>query len=57
MPKEVFGSGHVPTPPAVRAGSFDFVSGQVPVVGSKAVPGGIGPETHAVLEDVKACLA
>ena len=57
MSKEVFGTSHVPLSPAVRAGDFVFVSGQVPVVGGKVVEGGIGPETRAVLENVKACLA
>jgi reactive intermediate/imine deaminase len=57
MSKEVFGSSHVPLSPAVRAGDFVFVSGQVPVADGKVVAGGIGPETRAVLENVKACLA
>lgn len=57
MSKEVFGTSHVPLSPAVRAGDFVFVSGQVPVVNGAVVPGGIGPETRAVLDHVKACLA
>ena len=56
MSKEVFGTSHVPLSPAVRAGDFVFVSGQVPVVDGQVVPGGIGPETRAVLENVKRCL-
>jgi len=56
MSREVFGSSHVPLSPAVRAGDFVFVSGQVPVVAGQIVPGGIGPETRAVLENVKSCL-
>jgi len=56
MTKEVFGTSHVPLSPAVRAGDFVFVSGQVPVEDGKVVPGGIGPETRAVLDKVKACL-
>jgi len=31
MKKQVFGTSHVPLSPAVRAGDFVFVSGQVPV--------------------------
>ena len=37
MSKEVFGTSHVPLSPAVRAGDFVFVSGQVPVVDGKVV--------------------
>jgi reactive intermediate/imine deaminase len=54
--KQVFGSSHVPLSPAVRAGDFVFVSGQVPVVDGQIVPGGIAAETRAVLENVKKCL-
>jgi 2-iminobutanoate/2-iminopropanoate deaminase len=57
MTKEHFGTSHVPLSPAVRAGDFVFVSGQVPVVEGKVVPGGIAAETRAVLENVKRCLA
>jgi 2-iminobutanoate/2-iminopropanoate deaminase len=39
--KQVFGTSHVPLSPAVRAGDFVFVSGQVPVVDGRIVPGGI----------------
>ncbi|TGV59892.1 RidA family protein, partial [Mesorhizobium sp. M00.F.Ca.ET.149.01.1.1] len=31
MPKQCFGTSHVPLSPAVRAGDFVYVSGQVPV--------------------------
>ena len=58
MPKECFGSSAVPLSPAVRAGDFVFVSGQVPVgADGKVVPGGIGAETRAVLANVRAALA
>jgi reactive intermediate/imine deaminase len=57
MVKEVFGSSHVPLSPAVRAGDFVFVSGQVPVVDGHVVAGGIAAETRAVLENVRAALA
>ncbi len=58
MTKQCFGKAAVPLSPAVRAGDFVFVSGQVPVGGDgKVVPGGIGPETRAVLDNVKAALA
>jgi reactive intermediate/imine deaminase len=57
MGKQVFGTSHVPLSPAVRAGDFVFVSGQVPVRDGKVVAGGIAAETRAVLENVRACLA
>jgi reactive intermediate/imine deaminase len=57
MTHQTFGTSHVPLSPAVRAGDFVFVSGQVPVVDGQVVPGGIGPETRAVLENVRKCLA
>jgi 2-iminobutanoate/2-iminopropanoate deaminase len=57
MGKQVFGTSHVPLSPAVRAGDFVFVSGQVPVVDGKVVAGGIAAETRAVLENVRAALA
>lgn len=58
MPKQVFGKSHVPLSPAVRAGDFVFVSGQVPV-GSDGivVKGGITEQTEQVLANVKAALA
>ncbi|TIU89804.1 MAG: RidA family protein, partial [Mesorhizobium sp.] len=31
MPKQCFGTSHVPLSPAVRAGDMVYVSGQVPV--------------------------
>ena len=49
---------HVPLSPAVRAGDFVYVSGQVPV-GSDGivVKGGITEQTEQVLANVKAALA
>ena len=56
--KQVFGSSHVPLSPAVRAGDFVFVSGQVRVrADGTVVDGGIEPQTRQVLENVKAALA
>ena len=52
-----FGTSHVPLSPAVRAGDFIFVSGQVPMIDGNVVPGGIAAETRAVLDHVKRCLA
>lgn len=54
--KKTFGTSHVPLSPAVRAGDFVFVSGQVPVVEGRVVKGGIAAETRAVLENVRAAL-
>lgn len=56
--KQVFGSSHVPLSPAVRAGDFVFISGQVPVrPDGTMVDGGIESQTRQVLENVKAALA
>lgn len=57
MPKQVFGSAHVPLSPAVRAGDFVYVSGQVPVVDGNIVSGGVDAETRAVLDNMKSVLA
>ncbi len=58
MKKQVFGTSHVPLSPAVRAGDFVYVSGQVPVdAQGNVVPGGIKEQTRQVLENVKATLA
>ncbi len=54
--KQHFGTSHLPLSPAVRAGDFVFVSGQVPVVDGKVVEGGIAAETRAVLGNVRAAL-
>jgi 2-iminobutanoate/2-iminopropanoate deaminase len=56
--KQVFGASHVPLSPAVRAGDFIFISGQVPTGPEGSVAdGGIEPQTRQVLENVKAALA
>ena len=56
--KQVFGTSHVPLSPAVRAGDFIFVSGQVPVQPDGTMAGGgIETQTRQVLENVKAALA
>lgn len=58
MPKECFGTSHVPLSPAVRAGDFVYVSGQVPVGSNgEVVAGGIEAQTRQVLDNVKAALA
>ena len=58
MTKECFGTAHVPLSPAVRAGDFVYVSGQVPVDSSgRIVPGDAGAQTDAVIENIKAALA
>ncbi|WP_183854080.1 Rid family hydrolase [Prosthecomicrobium pneumaticum] len=58
MSKQTFGTSHVPISPAVRAGDFVYVSGQVPVgPDGKLVTGGIEEQTAQVLENIKAALA
>ncbi|MBA3517052.1 MAG: RidA family protein [Rhizobiales bacterium] len=58
MTKEHFGKSHVPLSPAVRAGDFVYVSGQVPTgLDGKVVAGGIEEQTRQVLENMKAALA
>lgn len=58
MTKQHFGTSHVPLSPAVRAGDFIFVSGQVPVDASGSPVGGdIAKQTRQSLENVKAALA
>jgi reactive intermediate/imine deaminase len=58
MRKQVFGTSHVPLSPAVRAGDFIYVSGQVPVdAQGNIVAGGVKEQTRQVLENVKAALA
>lgn len=57
MAKQCFGTAAVPLSPAVRAGDFVFVSGQVPVgADGQVVSGGVGAETRAVMANVKATL-
>lgn len=58
MAKQCFGKSHVPLSPAVRAGDFVFVSGQVPVDShGLVVSGGIGEQTEQVLSNVRSALA
>ena len=58
MPKQCFGSSHVPLSPAVRAGDFVYVSGQVPVRSDGTMAaGGIAEQTEQVLSNVEAALA
>ena len=58
MKREHFGKSHVPLSPAVRAGDFIYVSGQVPVGADGAVvAGGIEGQTRQVMENIKAALA
>ena len=58
LSKQCFGKSHVPLSPAVRAGDFVYISGQVPV-GSDGlvVKGGIADQAEQVLQNVKAALA
>ena len=49
--------GKVPLSPAVRAGDYIFISGQVPVNESnQLVKGGIGIQTETVLNKIKTLL-
>ena len=58
MAKRCFGKSQVPLSPAVRAGDFVFISGQVPVdADGLVVKGGITEQTNQVLENLKAALA
>ena len=58
MTKQCFGTAGVPLSPAVRAGDFVFVSGQVPVDAQGAiVPGGVRAETEQVMKNIEAALA
>ncbi len=58
MSKQCFGSAHVPLSPAVRAGDFVYVSGQVPVDASgRVVAGGIAEQTEQVMRNIEAALA
>lgn len=57
MTKQYFGSSQVPLTPAVRAGDFVYVSGQVPVgADGQVVGGGVAAETRQVLDNLSACL-
>lgn len=56
MTKTCYGASHVPLSPAVRAGDFVFVSGQVPVTDGKIVGDDVGTQTREVLKNVAAVL-
>jgi len=52
------GYAALPYSPAIRAGDYVFVSGQVPVEeDGDIVSGGIGPQTHRALQNVAKALA
>jgi reactive intermediate/imine deaminase len=56
--KQVYGAAHVPLSPAVRAGDFVYISGQVPTdAAGSVVAGGIEAQTRQVMDNVKAALA
>jgi 2-iminobutanoate/2-iminopropanoate deaminase len=58
MAKKTFGVAHVPLSPAVRAGDFIFISGQVPTgPDGIVVSGGIEAQTRQVLDNIEAALA
>nr|WP_255607262.1 RidA family protein [Phyllobacterium sp. 2063] len=58
MTKQHFGTSHVPLSPAVRAGDFIYISGQVPVgADGTVVVGGIEAQTKQVMENIKTALA
>lgn len=57
MTRQHFGQANVPLSPAVRAGDFIFVSGQVPTLNGAVVPGGVEAQTRQVLDNVAAVLA
>ena len=57
MKRQHFGSSHVPLSPAVRAGDFVYISGQVPTgPHGTVVVGGIETQTKRVMENVEAAL-
>jgi reactive intermediate/imine deaminase len=54
MTRQHFGTAHVPLSPAVRAGDFIYISGQVPVASDgEVVQGGVEAQTRQVLENIK----
>lgn len=58
MSREHFGTSHVPLSPAVRAGDYVFVSGQVPLgADGEIVAGGIAGQTRQVLENISTVLS
>ncbi len=57
MAKECFGSAPVPLSPAVRAGDFIYVSGQVPTGSDgELVGGGVANQTRQVMKNIEAVL-
>ncbi len=56
MTIEHFGAAHVPLSPAVRAGDFVYVSGQVPVVDGRVVGADVGAQTDQVIANIKQVL-
>lgn len=53
MTKQIFGQSTFPLSPAIRAGDFVFVSGQVPVdADGKVADGGIAAETAQVIHNI-----
>ena len=58
MTRQHFGAAQVPLSPAVRAGDFIYVSGQVPVdpATQHMVSGSVGVETRQVLNNIKGVL-
>lgn len=56
--KITYGSSHVPLSPAVRAGDFVYISGQVPTdAGGNIVADDIAIQTGQVMDNLKAALA
>jgi 2-iminobutanoate/2-iminopropanoate deaminase len=56
--KQHFGLSNVPLSPAVRAGDFIYISGQVPVgADGTVIIGGIEAQTKQVMENIKSALA
>lgn len=56
--KITYGASHVPLSPAVRAGDFVYISGQVPTGADGAIVGTeIGAQTAQVMENLKTALA
>lgn len=56
MPKITYGTSHVPLSPAVRAGDYLHISGQVPVVDGKLVGSTIQEQTTQCLKNLEATL-
>jgi 2-iminobutanoate/2-iminopropanoate deaminase len=57
MTRKTLGTSHVPLSPAVRAGDFVYVSGQVPTVDGRIVGDDVAAQTRQVLDNIKAVLA